>query len=80
MTKELTTKIAFYRECCFPNLKKIMVNKVTFGDPLKEKCLYITVTWVPFESKVCTHFTTAVGGPLESNVAYLYIAVAVGPL
>jgi len=57
-----------------------MVNKVTFGDPLKEKCLYITVTWVPFESKVCTHFTTAVGGPLESNVAYLYIAVAVGPL
>jgi len=37
---------------------------VKLGGPLKEKCLYITVTFDPFESKE----------------AYLYITVAVRPL
>jgi len=26
------------------------------------------------------HITTAVGGPFESKVAHVYIAIAVGPL
>jgi len=46
---------------------------------LKEKCLYITVTLDSF-SKQDISITTAVGGPFESKVAYLYITVAVEPL
>jgi len=45
--------------------------------PLKEKCLCITVTLGPFESKVFTHYNCC-WGPFESKVAYLYITVAVG--
>jgi len=64
-----------------------MKNKksVLLGNPLKEKCLCITVilhlqilgqplkTW-------CLHITSAAGGPFESKVAYLYITLLLGPI
>ena len=49
------------------------------GGPLKKKCLYITVTLDPLESKVFAHYICC-WGPFERKVAYLYVTVAVGPL
>jgi len=39
----------------------------------------LQLLWNPFKTRYL-HITTAVGCPFESKVAYLYIAVAVGPL
>jgi len=46
---------------------------------LKEKCLYIQVFWTPLKARYL-QITTAVRVPLESQVDYLYITVAIGPL
>jgi len=54
-------------------------KSVKLGNPLKEKCLYITVNLGSFESKVFTHCNCC-WGPFESKVAYLYVTVAVGPI
>jgi len=53
-------------------------KSVKLGDPLKEKCLYITANLGPFESKVFAHCNCC-WGPFETKVAYLYVAVAVDP-
>jgi len=42
---------------------------VKLGGPLKEKYLFVTVTLVPFESKVLP-ITTAVGGPLKAKLPW----------
>jgi len=47
--------------------KALEISEV--GGPLKEKCLYITVTFGPFGSKACTHYNCC-WGPFESQVAY----------
>jgi len=41
-------------------------KSVKLGDSLKEKCLCITVTLGPFESR-SLHITTAVGAPLKAR-------------
>jgi len=63
----------------FPNWNMKHWKSVKSGDPLKEKCLYITVNLGSFESKVFTHCNCC-WGPFESKVAYLYVTVAVGPI
>jgi len=48
--------LAIQRKLRSPKLKNEAQKKlVKLGDPLKEKCLYITVTLGPFEIKVFTH-------------------------
>jgi len=49
------------------------------GGTLKEKCLCITVTLGPLQSKVFTHYNCR-WSPFESKVAHFYITVAVQPL
>jgi len=44
------------------------------GDPLKEKCLYITVNLGPLESKVFTQCNCC-WEPFESKIAYLYVTL-----
>jgi len=61
----------------FPNWNMKHWKSVKLGDPLKEKCLYITVNLGSFESKVFTHCNCC-WGPFESKVAYLYVTVAIG--
>jgi len=52
-------------------------KSVKLEDPLKEKCLYITVNLGPTESKEFTHCNCC-WGSFESKVAYLHVTVAVG--
>jgi len=52
---------------------------VKLGSPLKEKCLYITVTLGPFESKVAYVFISVAVGPIWKQ-ATLHITVAIGSL
>jgi len=46
---------------------------------MKEIAYALQLLWVPLQARYF-HITTAVGCPFESKVAYLYIALAVGPL
>ena len=54
----------------FPNWNMKHWKSVKLGDPLKEKCLYITVNLGPIESKVFTHCNCCWGN-FETKVAYL---------
>ena len=71
--------LAPQRKLRSPNWNMKHQKSVKLGGPLKEKCLCITVTLVPFESKVFTHYNCR-WGRFENKVAYSYITVAVGPL
>jgi len=46
-------------------------NQWRWGGPLKEKCLYITATLAPFESKVFTRYNCC-WGPLWKQGRLLY--------
>jgi len=61
-----------------PNWNMKHWKSVKSGNPLKEKCLYITVNLAPFESKVFTH-CSCYWGPLRKQSSLLYVTVAVVP-
>jgi len=54
-------------------------NQWSWGALWKKSAYTLQLLWAPLKTRYL-HITTAVEGPFESNVTYLYITVAVEPL
>ena len=72
--------VSTQRKLRSPKLKYEALEISEVRGPLWKKSAYaIQLLWALLKAR-CFHVTTAVGGSFESKLAYLHIAVAVGPL